>query len=183
MATYVQRRRQPGSGLLLMLFGAWGAIVPFVGPYFGYAYTPDKAWTYTSGRFWLSILPGAVAFLGGLMVLMSIRAASAGAFLAVLGGAWFVVGRPVITTFVHNSALSVGSPVTAPGAVFGPSTMHFLEGLGFSYGLGVVILYLAARTLGAARTTQVVVPAAAQGPDQTALAYDDDYPTRAYRSY
>ena len=34
-------------GLLLMLLGGWGALVPFVGPYFGYAYTPDKAWVYT----------------------------------------------------------------------------------------------------------------------------------------
>ena len=34
-------------GVLLMLLGAWGAVVPFVGPYFGYAYTPDKVWVYT----------------------------------------------------------------------------------------------------------------------------------------
>ena len=31
------------TGGLLMLLGAWGALVPFVGPYFGYAYTPDRA--------------------------------------------------------------------------------------------------------------------------------------------
>ena len=42
------------SGVLLILLGAWGAVVAFVGPYFHYAYTPDKAWAYNSGRLWLS---------------------------------------------------------------------------------------------------------------------------------
>jgi hypothetical protein len=46
--SFISRGR--ASGGLLMLLGAWGALVPFVGPYFGYAYTPDKAWAYTSGR-------------------------------------------------------------------------------------------------------------------------------------
>ena len=57
-------------GFLLMVLGAWGALVPFVGPYFGYAYTPDQVWVYTSGRLWLSILPGAAVFLGGLLLLV-----------------------------------------------------------------------------------------------------------------
>ena len=38
------------SAVLLILLGAWGALVPFVGPYFSYAFTPDKAWAYNSGR-------------------------------------------------------------------------------------------------------------------------------------
>ena len=46
------------GGLLVALLGIWGGIIPFVGPYFNYAYTPDKAWTYTTGRLELEILPG-----------------------------------------------------------------------------------------------------------------------------
>jgi len=38
------------TGLLLVLLGAWGGLIAFIGPYFHYAYTPDSAWTYTSGR-------------------------------------------------------------------------------------------------------------------------------------
>jgi len=40
----LQMRRSRGafSGFLLMLLGLW-APHPFVGPYFDYAYTPDKA--------------------------------------------------------------------------------------------------------------------------------------------
>lgn len=180
MATFIRRRRQAGSGLLLMVLGAWGALVPFVGPYFDYAYTPDKAWAYTSGRLWLSVVPGVVAVLGGLLVL-SRRTAATGAFLAALGGAWFVVGQPVVAYAFAHDAISAGSPVAISGAAFGPSTMHFLEGFGFFYGLGVVIGFIAARALGAA-TARVIAPTYAQTADEAAMA-ENDYPTQAYNSY
>jgi|SRR5215469_3463699 len=146
------------TGGLLILLGAWGAVIPFVGPYFGYAYTPDKAWAYTSGRLWLSILPGAAAFIGGFLVLATSRMASTGAFLAALGGAWFVIGQPVTSFAINSSTVSPGTPVASSGGMFGPATMRFLEGLGFFYGLGVVILFLAAVSLG-----EVVVARAAMG--------------------
>ena len=49
MAGMLQMRRSRGaaSGFLLVLLGAWGALIPFVGPYFHYAYTPDTAWNGT----------------------------------------------------------------------------------------------------------------------------------------
>jgi len=142
--------RGRGIGWLLMLLGAWGAVIPFVGPYFGYAFSPDKHWAYTSGRLWLSIVPGAVAFLGGLLVLASDRIAALGAFLAALGGAWFVLGQSIVAEAFSGHSISSGSPVTASGAMFGPATMKFLEGLGFFYGLGVVIIFLAALAMGLA---------------------------------
>ncbi|HEY2575734.1 MAG TPA: hypothetical protein VGI74_05455 [Streptosporangiaceae bacterium] len=67
----VPRSRGALSGLLLVLLGAWGALIAFVGPYFHYAFTPDRAWVYSSGRFWLEVLPGAAALLGGLIVLLA----------------------------------------------------------------------------------------------------------------
>src|SRR5258708_31914791 len=142
--------RGRGIGGLLMLLGAWGAAVPFVGPYFGYAFTPDKAWAYTSGRLWLSIVPGAAAFVGGLLVLASDRMAVPGAFLAALAGAWFVLGQAVVAEAFRGNAISSGAPEAASGAVFGPATMRFLEGLGFFYGLGVVIVFFAALSMGRA---------------------------------
>ncbi len=180
MATSLRRRGQASGGLLLMLLGAWGALIPFVGPYFGYAYTPDTAWTYTSGRLWLSVLPGAAAFLGGLLVLLSARAAPLGAFLAALGGAWFVIGQMVIADAITSGSVSAGSPVTAPGAAFGPSTMHFLEGLGFFYGLGVVIVFIAALALGEVVTARIAArPGPVRTPDEVALP-TDEYTTNAY---
>jgi hypothetical protein len=176
----MRRRGQAGAGFLLMLLGAWGALIPFLGPYFGYAFTPDKAWTYTSGRFWLSVLPGAAVFLGGLLILLSVRVT--GAFLAALGGAWFVIGRPVTADVVTNGSVSAGSPATAPGAMFGPSTMHLLENLGFFYGLGVVIIFIAARALGAAAATKIVRPSLARTADEPVIS-EDAYATREYRAY
>ncbi len=136
------------SGILLMLLGAWGALIPFVGPYLGYAYTPDKAWAYTSGRLWLSVVPGAAAFLGGLFVVFSDRAAAAGACLAVLGGIWLVIGEPVIALARPGGPINPGSPVVSHGAPFSAPAMRFLEALGFFYGAGVVIVFFAALALG-----------------------------------
>ena len=148
MASPALANRGRATGSMLILLGAWGALVPFVGPYFGYAYTPDKAWAYTSGRLWLSVLPGAAAFLGGLLVLASDGAAAFGAFLAALGGTWLVIGVPVTAFALADRHISAGTPVASSGAMFAPATMRFLENLGFFYGLGVVIVFLAAVALG-----------------------------------
>lgn len=170
-------------GSLLMLLGAWGAVGPFVGPYFGFAYTPDKAWAYTSGRLWLSVLPGAAAFLGGLLVLASDRAAALGAFIAVLGGIWLVIGQPVAAFALARYHLSAGSPVASHGALFGPATMRFVESLGFFYGLGILVVFLAAVALGevvVARMAANRFPSrvAEEVASQTSTQYyPDQYPT------
>lgn len=165
-------RRGRVSGLLLTLLGAWGALIPFVGPYFGYAYTPDKAWAYNSGRLWLSVAPGAAVFLGGLLATVSARAAQVGAILAALGGAWFVLGQPVTAVAVSNGSITAGTPVVGAGAAFSAATMRLLEGLGFFYGLGVVIVFLAALVFG-----EVLVSRLANREYQTAapMGPEDQY--------
>ena len=67
----VRRSRGVLSGILLALLGIWGGLIPFIGPYFHYAYTPDKAWTYNTGRLWLEILPGAAVFIGGILLMIA----------------------------------------------------------------------------------------------------------------
>jgi hypothetical protein len=159
----VRRSRGALSGLLLVLLGIWGALIPFVGPYFHYAYTPDQAWRATSGRMWLEVLPGVVALVGGLVVLLSRFRPSAliGAWLAALAGAWFAVGNLIAG---HWSSLpTAGLPV-------GGATRSLLEQVGFFTGLGVVIVFLAALALG--RFTVVAVgdtaPARRAEADDTA---------------
>jgi hypothetical protein len=134
------------SGYLLILLGAWGALVPFIGPYFGYYYGRDKTWLYSSDRLWLSVLPGAAAFLGGLIVLATRRTRAAGALLAVFGGVWFVIGAAVLA--VAKPGTGPSAPGTASGAMFGPATMHLLENIGFFSGLGVSIVFFGALALG-----------------------------------
>jgi hypothetical protein len=136
-------------GILLMLLGLWGALIPFVGPYFGFAFSPDKAWAYTSGRLWFSVVPGAAAFLGGLLISTTDRAAVPGAFLAVLGGGWFVVGLPVIAlAFPGGHSITPGTPIYDVGSPFRPAIMTFLEKMSFFSGLGVIVLFFAALALG-----------------------------------
>jgi hypothetical protein len=171
-AALANRGRVTGS--LLMLLGAWGAIIPFVGPYFGYAFTPDTTWAYTSGRLWLSVVPGAAVVLGALLVVCTDGAATTGAFLAALGGAWFVVGPPVLALALPASSISPGTPIINVGAVFRPATMVFLERLGFFYGLGALIMFLAAFALG-----EVIVARMAatryQARRYETLAPEDEY--------
>lgn len=134
------RSRGAVSGLLLVLLGVWGALIPFIGPYFDYAYTPDNTWDYTTGRLLLEVLPGIGTVLGGLLVLGTANRAAAmlGGWLAALSGAWFVLGVPLMTIW---DGPSVGDPV-------GNSTEQVLEYIGFFAGLGVVIVFLAAFALG-----------------------------------
>src|SRR5258705_12015925 len=89
------RSRGAASGFLLILLGAWGALIPFVGPYFDFAFTPDQEWTWTIARGWLEVLPGAATVVGGLLLLGSRNRATAmiGGWLAVLAGACVVGGR------------------------------------------------------------------------------------------
>ncbi len=108
----VPRSRGAVSGLLLVLLGLWGALIPLVGPYFHYAYTPATAWTLTNGRIWLEIVPGAATFLGGLILLASASRPMAmfGAWLAAAGGAWFALGMVLIPIWPAASTLDPGSP-------------------------------------------------------------------------
>ena len=145
MAGMLQMRRSRGafSGFLLVLLGLWGALIPFVGPYFHFAYTPDTAWTYDTARLWLEILPGAAVFLGGflLMIATGRHVALFGALLAAAAGAWFTLG-PVLSPLWNNHVTVGGSP--AGSTVY----MRIMEQLGFFTALGVVIVFIAAAALG-----------------------------------
>jgi len=149
----VPRTRGAGSGLMLILLGAWGALIPFVGPYFHFAYTPDAAWTWTWGRFFLEIVPGVATVLGGLILLISAfrPVAMLGAALAAAGGAWFVVGSMLGPVWASYATL--GGPASAPTA-FDPGVptggpLHVVaEHLSFFAALGVVIVFVAAVAFG-----------------------------------
>jgi hypothetical protein len=164
--TRIPRSRGGVTGVLLMVLGAWGGLVPFVGPYFHYAYTPDKAWAYTSGRLWLSIVPGAAALLGGLLVVLASHRAVGlvGGLLAALGGAWFIVGVPVIGLVVKNGSISPGSPLSGPVGPLTSATRVFLESLGFFIGTGALVVFLGALALG--RFSVVSVRDAALAEDE-----------------
>ena len=140
----VPRSRGAVSGLLLVLLGLWGALIPLVGPYFHYAYTPNSAWTLTTGRVWLEIVPGVATFIGGMILLASASRPLAmfGAELAAAAGAWFALGMVIIPLWPAARTLDPGSPAGTT------TVLRQLEHLGFYTGLGVVIVFVAALALG-----------------------------------
>ncbi|MFB4307592.1 hypothetical protein [Actinomadura sp. GTD37] len=135
------RTRGVLSGVLLILLGLWGGLLPFAGPYFGFGFAPDDTWVYNTDRLELSIAPAAAAVLGGLILLFSANRAVAmlGGWLAALGGAWFAVG-PLLATLWDVQG--IGAPL---GTGEGKAVAEQLSGF---TGLGVVIVFLAAFALG-----------------------------------
>jgi hypothetical protein len=137
---HMPRSRGVVSGLLLMIVGAWGALIPFVGPYLHFAYPPDQAWVWSTARAWLEVFPGVTAALGGFLLLISGNRATAmfGGWLAVIAGAWFVVGRTLAPTLRLGD---VGQPLAGTDA-----KRALIEIASFS-GLGAFIVFLGGAVL------------------------------------
>lgn len=135
------RSRGAATGLLLVVLGLWGALIPFLGPYIDFAFTPDQEWTWTAARGWLEVLPGVATIVGGLLLTFSGNRATAilGAWLSVVAGAWFVAGRAVAAPLGLGT---VGTPVATTD-----TKTAWLELTYFS-GLGALIIFLAALAMG-----------------------------------
>lgn len=126
------------AGALACAVGAWGGIVAFVGPLFGYRADGTPAWTWNLPHAFLWLLPGAAAFVGGLAIIIGGRSvyrrhvglAVAGALVAI-AGAWFIVGP-------------LAWPVLEGANVFSPaSALRELEyWVGCSLGPGGVLIAL-----------------------------------------
>jgi hypothetical protein len=164
----IPRRRGAAGGFLIVLLGLWGGLIPFIGPYFNYQIGTTETWDWAIDRLWLSILPGAAAVIGGLMLLASTtrRSASFGSLLALAGGLWFVAGLSM--SMLWNG----GDPAT--GAALGDTGTRVLEWIGFFYGTGALITMLASYELGFLAalpvTGEAVVPAPVTAPKRSASA-------------
>ena len=130
------------SGILIIVLGLWGALIPFVGPYFHYAFGSYDAWHYTANRLWLEIIPGAVAVLGGVLLFRSTHRSGGliGGWLAIAAGGWFAIG-PAVSLWWH----AAGNPIGAP---MGGHVRQALEWLGYFSALGIAIATLAAFAMG-----------------------------------
>ena len=137
----IPRSRGATSGFLLLLLGAWGALIPFIGPYFNFAWGTNEEWMWTATRGWLEVLPGAATVVGGLLLLGSGNRATAmlGGWITVLAGAWFVIGRPLSDVLRIGD---VGRPLASTDAKFAALDLTYFSGL------GTVIVLLAALALG-----------------------------------
>jgi hypothetical protein len=159
---HMPRSRGAVTGLILVLLGAWGALIPFVGPHFNFSYTPDQAWTWTAARGWLEVLPGAATVVGGLLLIASANRAGAmlGGWLATLAGAWFVVGG-AFAPMLHLG--SVGDPVASTERKRAALEVAYFSGLGalIVFLGGAVLARVAVRLARDVRPVDAVEPAAA----------------------
>ena len=137
---HMPRSRGAVSGLLLIILGLWGALIPFVGHYFNFAYTPGQTWAWTTARGWLEVFPGAVTAVGGLLLLVSGNRATAmfGGWLATIAGAWFIVGRTLAPTLRIQG---IGQPTAATDA------KRALLEIGYFSGLGALIVFVSGAVL------------------------------------
>src|ERR1700721_4478243 len=126
---HMPRSRGAVSGLLLLVLGAWGALIPFIGPYFHFASPPGQAGVWSTDRGWLEVFPGVTAALGGFLLLISGNRATAmfGGWLAVIAGAWFVVGRTLASTLRLGD---IGQPIAATDAKRAVLEISYFSGLG-----------------------------------------------------
>ncbi len=127
------------AGLVAVLVSAWGGIVPYVGPLFGYGGDGSGAWHWSLAHTLLALVPGVAGVLLGLFVLAESRGISLGRgrlSLATAGvllmacGAWFAIGP-------------LAWPVLSGGnAYFHASTQFRLlaDEVGSSIGVGIILV-------------------------------------------
>ena len=150
----VPRTRGAVSGLVIALLGIWAAVIPFVGPYFDYSIGTDQTWSWEANKLWLSVLPGAAAFIGGLMLMGSGRRSTGhvSSWLPLLAGLWLVCGQAASLLWQDGIGY---------GPALGSSSRQSIELLGYFFVPGAIITALSAFAM--ARFTR-----AAAVPDERA---------------
>ena len=164
------RSRGAVTGLLLLLLGAWGALIPFVGPYFNFAYTPDKEWAWTAARGWLEVFPGVTTVVGALLLIGSGNRGTAmfGGWLAAFAGAWFIVGRALAAPLRIGD---IGHPVAST------DIKRALLEISYFSGLGALIVFLAGGILARVSARLARDVEAAPVPASDVAPAEPDYET------
>ncbi len=147
-------------GLLTLLVAAWGGIVPFVGPVFGFSADGSGSWTWDLSHAVLGLVPGAVGVFAGFCMLsltgrtarLAGRTGLAGiGILAMAAGAWFVIGPWALPVMVSTPVyFALASPLTGLAHV-----------IGYSFGPGLILAACGGMAMGwALRSPAVSAPPA-----------------------
>jgi MFS family permease len=133
--------------IITVAISAWGGIIPYVGPTFGYSADGSSAWQWSLTHTVLALVPGAIGILVGLSFLARIPDARIGrrktslstaGFIAILCGAWFVIG-PLAWPVIHNSG---------PYFVAASPLRMLANQVGYSLGVGLILAMCGAFAIG-----------------------------------
>jgi hypothetical protein len=158
------RRAATVLGVLVIAIAAWGAIVAYVGPAFGFDMgTTTSAWVWTRSHTTLDLAPGVVGIVGGLLMVVAHGRAmkSIGALLALIGGVWFMVGPSLEPLWQTGGVTTTGSAGSS-----GTTLVRALEAIGYHYGTGAVLAVLSAFALGLLVAPSPLAVASAGPADQ-----------------
>ena len=98
------------AGVLTILISAWGTLIPFVEPMFGFHATGTPSLHWNAAHTLLAVVPGVIGVAMGFVVLWAASQAVVGrtqttlawaGLITILSGAWFIIGPKawsVITT-------------------------------------------------------------------------------------
>ncbi len=134
-------------GFLTILFSAWGGIIPYVGPVFGYSADGAGSWHWDLAHTLLALIPGIIGVCAGMVILGETKGVSAGrgrmslsmaGLITVLCGAWFVIGP------------SAWPVITSSGGYFVPASplRELANVVGYSLGTGVILASLGGFAIG-----------------------------------
>jgi hypothetical protein len=158
-------------GVVTILISAWGALIPFVEPLFGYHVTGTPSWHWNAAHTLLAVVPGVVGIAMGFVVLWKANQVRVGGgrmglvlagLITMLCGAWFIVGPtawPVIGT--HGAYFSSMAPLRS-----------LLYQVGYAIGTGVILAVCGGYVLGWASRPQSRASAAASSNGSSASVVD-----------
>ena len=135
------------AGVVAVLASAWGGIVPYVGPIFGFSADGAGSWYWNLSHSVLALVPGAIGVLLGLFVIAESRGVTVGkgrlslataGTLLILCGAWFAVG-PYAWPVLTNSGTYIAAST---------HTRFLTYELGYSVGVGLVLVMCGAFVAG-----------------------------------
>ncbi|HEY6623702.1 MAG TPA: hypothetical protein VIX85_07715 [Acidimicrobiales bacterium] len=150
-------------GFVAFVVSAWGGIVAFVGPTFGFSADGSASWHWELSHAVLALIPGALGCLAGLTFMAPVNAAvtrrrlslSTAGIIGIASGAWFVIGPLAWPVLVTTHAYFVGG-----------TPMRVLEyQLGYALGPGLILVMCSAFAVGwaARHNGPLVAVGAAQG--------------------
>jgi hypothetical protein len=135
------------AGVLAVVVGAWGGIAPYIGHAIRYSADGSATWTWNLQHGLLSLLPGAMAVVGGLLLIASAWARreqasvlhtlvlTGAAVLLGLSAVWFLIGASVWPIYFTSHVPVAASPVRTLADMVG---YYLAEGFVLAAVAGVV---------------------------------------------